>query len=329
MSDNSAAPFVAGDELTMTMHVNIPNATPLMTRLKKVVVERAGAGKSHVLFDNFAATEKGIANRFEHKSVNDQADSTSFRLTRVTVGVPASDPVFTASGSVDQYSVYSIATVEYQAASGRRVAEVTTVRALPAKRGMAAATVDVIATNSVSIDTRQGAGAGAVTGTAGSTPSSSNSTIILISVCAVVGAVFVVAGTVFLVRNRVTGMHSRRVEATKTRSRFYSKSSKTVPAPSSGVFLGDVQLDAAQRAAASSPTHVEEAEPEAVTVTRAAEQLPKRTKIVVKKLRVSKTSATVEQVQADLPFAVPGAPTAPARRTVKKTVRKMRNVASA
>lgn len=304
-----------------SMHVNIPNVTPLMTRLKKVVVELVGTGKSHVLFDSYAATEKGLANNLEHSSADDQADSTTFRLAHVTLGMPASDPVFTVSGSVDQYTFYSIATVEYQtAAGGRRVAEVTTVRALPAKRAAAAAVVDVIATNMVSIDAREGAGAN--TGSTGSTPRSSNSTIIIISVCAVVGAAFVVAGTVFLVKSRL--MRSR-VTATKSRA-FFSNPTKTAPLPTTGLFLGDVQLGGAQRTVAS-PVHVEEAEPEAVTVTRAAEPSKKRTK-VVKKLRATKSSTSKGKAgvePAGSPFAV--AESAPARRV--KVSKKMRPVASA
>ena len=314
--------FRAGDEVVTTMHVSIPNVTPLMTRLKKVVVQKLNSAQTHTLFDNYAVTAKGSANNFDHLSVDDQADSTTFRLSTLKLGAPSTDPVFIATNAVDQYSIYSIATVEYQTAAGRRVAEVTTVRALPAQRSMSAASsVDVIATNTVSVDTRQDVGA-ATDANNTSKPSSSQPTMIIIAVCAVVGAAFVVAGTVFLVRSRI--MRSR-VQATKTRSRFYN-AKPGARASEAGVFLGDVQLGSLS---AAPRAHVGEQEPEAVAVSvaRPAKSASSKKK-GSKKLRVSKTSASAEVAS---PFAVPddAAAATPARRTMKKPIRKMRNVASA
>jgi len=311
--------LAVGDEVATTMHVNIPNVTPLMTRLKSVTVQLVG-GASHTLFENYAVTAAGLANNLDHTSADDTADATTFRFTHIVLGMPTSDPVFTASGSVDQYTIFSIATVEYQTAGARRMADVTTVRAAPVKRALQNSTVDVVATSSIQVDAsasnnnNNGSGAAA--------PKASNTTIIIIAVGAVVGAAFVVAGTVFLVKNR--WMRSR-VEASKGRARFYNaKPRQTVPGTAStvgtGVFLGDVQLSAQPR-----PAHVEESEPATAGAEEAAPA--KKTKVVKKKvMRVSKsTGASVTEPAEAETAIVPATPT----RKVKKVVRKLRPVTSA
>jgi len=307
--------LAVGDEVATTMHVNIPNVTPLMTRLKSVTVQLVG-GASHTLFENYAVTAAGLANNLDHTSADDTADATTFRFTHIVLGMPTSDPVFTASGSVDQYTIFSIATVEYQTAGARRMADVTTVRAAPVKRALQNSTVDVVATSSIQVDAsasnnnNNGSGAAA--------PKASNTTIIIIAVGAVVGAAFVVAGTVFLVKNR--WMRSR-VEASKDRARFYNaKPRQTVPGTAStvgtGVFLGDVQLSATPR----SPAHVEESEPaaaESVKVARSKSGSRKGSSGTQKKLRATKSTGASE------------ASTAVSARKAKKVSRKLRPVTTA
>jgi len=305
--------LAVGDEVATTMHVNIPNVTPLMTRLKSVTVQLVG-GASHTLFENYAVTAAGLANNLDHTSADDTADATTFRFTHIVLGMPTSDPVFTASGSVDQYTIFSIATVEYQTAGARRMADVTTVRAAPVKRALQNSTVDVVATSSIQVDAsasnnnNNGSGAAA--------PKASNTTIIIIAVGAVVGAAFVVAGTVFLVKNR--WMRSR-VEASKGRARFYNakpRQAGTALAPTTGIFLGDVQLSATPR----SPAHVEESEPaaaESVKVARSKSGSRKGSSGTQKKLRATKSTGASE------------ASTAVSARKAKKVSRKLRPVTTA
>jgi hypothetical protein len=287
VSENNDAPFVAGDEVVTTMHVNIPNVVPLMTRLKKVVVELVGTGKSHVLFDNYAATEKGLANNLEHSTADDQTDSTTFRLTHVTLGLPASDPVFTVSGSVDQYSIYSIATVEYQTASGRRLAEVTTVRALPAKRGLSSISiVDVAAAGTMLMDSSlPQPGSSSVMY---ESRSHSSNAIIVIASASVVGAAFVVASTGFLVRSRI--MRSR-ITASKSRLYYLNRASddSSNKLRSRGVFFGDVLVSS--QLASGSPDALHDGHAPAATGTQHV-NLDARPKKSLAATRISRSSST-------------------------------------
>ena len=322
LTESADVAFIAGDEVVTSLHVNIPNVLPLMTRLKRVVVDTSGA--SHVLFDNYTPTEKGVANNLEHTSEDDTVDSTTFRLSSVSLGMPASDPVFARSGAVDAYTISSIATVEYQTPAGRRVADVTTMRSVPAKRAASTLTVDVIASSVVSIDARA-AGAGGVTGDVAKPSSNNTTTIVIVSISALVGVALVVVGSVYLVKGRL--MHSR-VEVSKNRANMYSrKAASSGPAAGAGVFLGDVNVAASPRAVAPAPAHVGEAEPQAV-VARAASGKPK----AGKKLRASKSTGA--SVSSSAPVAGPSAAAsdaapAQAHAPVTRKARKMRPVSSA
>jgi len=231
LSESSDEAFAVGDEVVITMHVNIPDVVPVLSRLRSVMVELAGSGASHVLFENYGVTTKGTANYLVHNPQTDNTpDTTTFRLAQVALNAPAEDPVFIASGIVDPYTIYSTATVEYQTSTGRRLADVATIRSNPARRGLRTEQVDVVATNVISIDaqfeTNENGQAAVLR------KSSSSSTVVIISIGAFFGTAFVIAGAVFLVKNKC--MQSR-VQQSKVR--FYPTKIHTNPMRKQGAAL--------------------------------------------------------------------------------------------
>lgn len=221
LEESSDEAFAVGDEVVITMHVNIPDVEPVLTKLKSVVVELAGTGVSHTLFQDYGVTEKGVANNLEHFASDDTTDSTTFRLTELAMGMPAADPVFASSASESAaYTIYSTATVEYQTNSGRRLGEVSTFRAGPARRGLGnTAEVDVVATNVVNVAASSQGDSTNTTPQQTTAPASgsSSSTVVIIAVGAFVGAAFVMAGAVFLIKSRC--MHTR---VQRSKSKFYT-----------------------------------------------------------------------------------------------------------
>lgn len=258
---NGDVSFESNDEVVITMHVNIPDVVPVQSKLKTVTVELAGSGSSHVLFDNYAVTAKGAANNLVHSAADDTTDATTFRLTSLVIDMPTEDPVFIASGSVDPYTIYSMATVEYLTSAGRRVADVSTIRSSPAsmstKRGLKSF-VDVVAATNVNVNSGSALVAGQEALSSGGNASSGSnatgssarmSTIIIIGVGAFVGTAFIIAGAVFLVKSRWTG-ESKSVSDVKlhnsTSTSAAVKSASSVPAQSPSAPVAPVTLKKAE-----------------------------------------------------------------------------------
>lgn len=297
LEESSDEAFAANDEVVITMHVNLPGVEPVLTRLKSVVVETAGSGQTHSLFDSYFVTAKGVANNLEHFSSDDAKDSTTFRLTELALGVPAADPVFLSSAATDAYTIYSTATVEYQTANGRRLGEVATFRAGPVRRGLRnTAEVDVVATNVINVapvdDAPTGDSSSAATEpspeSTASDSNTSSTTVIIIAVGAFVGAAFVVAGGLFLVRSRC--MQSKTQKAKKM---FYTRK----PAPTQGAVATANPMN--KPVVAKSVTELAPA----AAATEAEADAPRKTRtkrIVRKKLRRAATSAGSGSVVSDV-----------------------------
>jgi flagellar basal body-associated protein FliL len=245
-----------------------------------------------MLFDEYAVTAKGTANNLEHRAADDTADQTTFRIASLVLDMPAEDPVFIASGSIDPYTIYSKATVEYTVAGGRRVADVTTIRSSPLSRSLAAQQVDVVATSAINVVAKYAeGGSGAGGNNNGNTVTQTinrggnSSTIIIIGVGVFMGTAFVVAGFAFMVKNK---MMKSRVQSTKDRVKFYSP----LDVPATGVRHTPVHPSAvaATTAVAAPATSTKRALPVRATSSAATEA------------HVSTTvAAMVESIDMDAP----------------------------